>query len=798
MRYWSCCVILAGLLGAYVNASSQNSAFTIQDDIAMVRFSDPFPRSAVPGSDILPQSPDGRYFAVITTKGILKSDEIESQISIFDRDTIKSFVQPNVMLPAPAPRVIATIVGSPRYEASHPATGLIDDLQWSSDMTRVYFKGENRQGTYQLFVAMVDGSGFHALTPPNHSVDRFDIEGDTIAYTASLPATGSLDQGVVINRDALRVTGYELRDIVFPGQLSSINPETFSLWAMKKSHGEWTTKQITNLSYRDVRYLSFLYPLKLSPKGDKLIGRTPVTTVPALWNLYNPAFGYEYLRLRSNDTGLTGDNNIGRPQKYSLVDLASGKGISLVDAPIARSLAYLDSNRLVWSSDEKRVLVTNTFLPVDQGTPSERLQRMRPCAVASVDIVSLNAQCLRFNEPRTSSQPTTDRVLDVAFGTDDSEALLLVDSGSGKRAEEKFSFRNATWKLTLTMPVSSELNTLPVTRTHNDASVSDLQLLVKQSLNDPPTVWARDLRTGGAKQLWEPNPEFAHIRFGRASVYRWKDKTGREWTGGLVEPVGYVAGRRYPLVVQMYDFYDGQFMTDGTDPTAFAARELASAGFMVLQIQKKPDTLTDADPEIHLEGYRSGVEHLDAAGLIDASKVGVVGFSWTCWYVEYALIKAPHLFAAATIADGLDNSYMDYQLFSVDSALRDQMEKIRGARPFGEGLKTWIEMAPSFHLDNVETPVRIEAINPYSVLQEWELYSSLRMQNKPVDLIYFPHGTHIHQKPLERLESQQGDVDWMRFWLQGYEDPDPAKKAQYELWRSFQLNSSIDNRHLVD
>jgi dipeptidyl aminopeptidase/acylaminoacyl peptidase len=750
----------------------------------MVRFSDPFPRSAVPGSDIIPQSPDGRYFVVVTTKGLLKSDEIESQISIFGRDAVQSFLQRNVALPFPTPRVIATIVGSPRYEASHPATGLIDNLQWSSDMTRVYFKGENRQGAYQLFVAMVDGSGFHALTPPDHSVDRFDIEGDTIAYTASLPATGSLDQGVVINRDALRVTGYDLRDIVFPGQLSSINPETFSLWVMKKSRGEWTTRQITSFSFRDERYLSFLYPLKLSPKGDKLIGRTPVTSVPALWNLYDPAFGYEYLRLRSDDTGLTGDNNIGRPEEYSLVDLVNGKSMSLVSAPIARSLAYLDSNRLVWSSDEKRVLVTNTFLPVDRVTPSERLQRTRPCAVASVDIASLNAQCLRFIEPKTSSQPITDRVLDVAFGTDDSEALLLVDPGSGKRTEETFSFRNATWKLTSSIQVSAELNTLRVTMTQDDASVSDLQLLVRQSLNDPPTVWARDLRTGGAKQLWEPNPEFAHIRFGRASVYSWKDKTDREWTGGLIEPVGFVAGRRYPLVVQMYDFYDGQFMTDGTDPTAFAARELASAGFMVLQIQKKPDTLTDADPEIHLEGYRSGVEHLDAAGLIDASKVGVVGFSWTCWYAEYALIKAPHLFAAATIADGLDNSYMDYHLFAVDSALQDQMEKIHGARPFGEGLKTWFEMAPGFHLDQVQTPLRIEAINPLSVLGEWELYSSLRLQKKPVDLIYFPQGTHIHQRPLERLESQQGDVDWMRFWLQGYEAPDPAKKDQYKRWEN--------------
>jgi len=235
---------------------------------------------------------------------------------------------------------------------------------------------------------------------------------------------------------------------------------------------------------------------------------------------------------------------------------------------------------------------------------------------------------------------------------------------------------------------------------------------------------------------------------------------------------------------------DGEFLTDGLYPTAFAARHLASVGFVVLQNKKKQDTLSEADPQVHLEGYRSAIESLDAAGMVDRNRVGVVGFSWTCWYAVNALIKDPKLFAAATIADGLDNSYMQYLVFGVGAhPILRQMERIRETSPFGDGLKKWMEEAPGFHLDQVQSPVRIEAINPSSALQEWELYASLRIQKKPVDLIYFPHGTHIHQKPLERLESQQGSVDWFRFWLQGYEDPDPTKETQYERWRALQRNT---------
>jgi hypothetical protein len=335
---------------------------------------------------------------------------------------------------------------------------------------------------------------------------------------------------------------------------------------------------------------------------------------------------------------------------------------------------------------------------------------------------------------------------------------------------------------------------------HETSSLEELhgrhiRVFVKQTLNEPPTLWASDTPTSAARMFWDPNPQLQHLNFGIASVYRWKDGSGREWTGGLVKPVGYVPGQRYPLVIQMYQFREGQFLTDGTDPTAFAARHLASVGFVVLQIRKQQSVLSDEDAQTSLGGYRSAIQNLSADGLIDPSEVGVVGFSWTCWYVVNALIKEPSLFAAATIADGLDNSYMQYMIFGPGPPnTHEQMDQIRGGSPFGAGLDRWVREAPGFHLDHVRTPVRIEAINPNSVLQEWELYASLYMQRKPVDMIYFPNGTHIHQLPLERLESQQGNVDWMRFWLQGYIDPDPAKQAQYERWQKLRANHKASPR----
>jgi len=180
-------------------------------------------------------------------------------------------------------------------------------------------------------------------------------------------------------------------------------------------------------------------------------------------------------------------------------------------------------------------------------------------------------------------------------------------------------------------------------------------------------------------------------------------------------------------------------------------------------------------------GYFSAIGQLSSDGLVDPNRVGIIGFSRTCWYVESALVAEPTRFAAASINDGIDNSYMQSLFFDSDQA--SEAEQIYNANPFGAGLAKWLDLAPSFQLYRVHTPVLITAIDSPSILQEWELYSSLYKQKKPVDLIFIPDGQHILQKPLDRIASQQENVDWFRFWLQKHERAEPDDPGQYVRWR---------------
>jgi hypothetical protein len=474
---------------------------------------------------------------------------------------------------------------------------------------------------------------------------------------------------------------------------------------------------------------------------------------------------------------------------YTLINLVTGQRMPLLAAPNARSLGYFDeAEKAVWFRNSRRVLITNTFLPIDPGSKASS-DDVLPCGVASVDLPSLKARCLYFENGAVAADAL--HLQDASFGGSMNEVTVLLRNHLQDQEVRNYVFRENQWSLMVTRSPKANPDGPSALADIRKNDRHPLRVFVRQSLNDPPVLSVR-ASNGTVRELWNPNPQFLRMQFGQASLYQWRDETGREWSGVLVKPVGYTAGERYPLVLQMYDYVDHQFITDGLDPTAFAARELASAGFVVLQIRKQRDTMSEDDPAIALDGYRSAIAHLAATGMIDQKRVGVVGFSLTCWYAIYALVRDPALFAAATIADGLDNSYMQFELFAPGNYLLEkQMIHVRGVAPFGAGLAHWVEAASAFHLDRVEAPVRIEAIGPSSVIQEWDLYSSLELLHKPVDLIYFPNGTHIHKRPLARLESQQGNVDWMCFWLKDEELPDQSKIAPYAEWEAMRRERAV-------
>ena len=182
-------------------------------------------------------------------------------------------------------------------------------------------------------------------------------------------------------------------------------------------------------------------------------------------------------------------------------------------------------------------------------------------------------------------------------------------------------------------------------------------------------------------------------------------------------------------------------------------------------------------------------------GLVDPERIGIIGFSRTCFYVLEALTTSALRIKAASITDGVLADYLQY-LLAVDesgNSLANDADNMIGAPPVGAGLQQWLHRSPLFNIVKVNTPVMVVAIGRPRLPFMWAPYAAMRYLHKPVDLILLNNNEHVLSNPAARLASQGGSVDWFRFWLQGYEDSDPAKADQYTRWRELRKLQEAQN-----
>ncbi len=319
-----------------------------------------------------------------------------------------------------------------------------------------------------------------------------------------------------------------------------------------------------------------------------------------------------------------------------------------------------------------------------------------------------------------------------------------------------------------------------------------LEVTIRQGLNTAPTLYAALASGAPSRQIWDPNPGLATFILGDAEIYDWKDGDGHLIKGVLIKPPHFDPTRRYPLVIEARAYHQDRFVLDGTYATAVAARAMAADDLLVLQAGEpaaaEQDTFNGATARA-LRGYEAVVAKLNAEGRIDPDRVAVIGFSRTCDTVLYAVTHNPRLFAAATVANGLTYGPLQY-FITVDAATvvnlaQQQWDLHYNGKPFGSGRENFLRDNPLFDVAAVATPVRVETrsgTGPLNLMMDWESYAALRSLDKPVDLIDLPYASHVVSMPSDTLASQEGEVDWVRFWLQGYEDPDLSKLDQYKRW----------------
>jgi dipeptidyl aminopeptidase/acylaminoacyl peptidase len=739
-----------GLQQGKVPKTHDDRAVTVVDAIEMTQFGDPEYLDGISaryGPALF--SPDGSHFVIVTRTGNIERNTNDYSLLLFEVN-----------------RALRSLAGAETLASLSSSSNRpgIREIQWLNNHS-IAFLGENPGEVQQVYSVDCDTKKLTKLT--NHSTGvisyAIDTNEEKLFFIAGQPPESlSSDKsgfgGIVISTQRL---AYLLAGEDRTGSDLGQSNDLFTKTEKKDDETVVTTGGRLASSH-----------LWLSPNGRYLIVKASVVNIPEAWK------EYQNRTLQDNIRATTTSNGSPRlVNQYELIDTQSGNSRVLLDSPVVGPVC---GNRMItWSPDSNSVIVSANYLPLNIPDTAQRKLRESTKMTAEIRIPSLDVVPISSKEvcPLRWASDGSELILESTdYLSAVSDGSLLASKRQGSRWEE------------ITLPRSGFGQGGKVTVT------------LEEEMNTPPKLFIADNQTGKKSLLLDFNPQFNDLKLGCVRDVTFRASDGHTVRAGLYMPVDYEPGKKYPLVIQTHGWDPHSFWINGYASSAFAAQPLAGKGFVVLQLDEDLSVIaTPGEALNETAAYEGAIDYLDRLGIADRNRVGIIGFSRSGLGVEYALTHSRYHFAASTLAEPSDGGYFAYlSLLPSWSWRASDFEEINGGLPFGRGLASWLKNSPGFGLAQVTTPVRTEVYRSAAFLFIWEWFAGLSRLGKPVELVYIPDAAHVLVRPRDRLISQQGNVDWFSFWLQGYEDPDPAKADQYRRWRELRRLQKMSSKSLPE
>lgn len=293
----------------------------------------------------------------------------------------------------------------------------------------------------------------------------------------------------------------------------------------------------------------------------------------------------------------------------------------------------------------------------------------------------------------------------------------------------------------------------------------------------PPRLERIDLGSGERAILFDPNAHLRQRETARVEQLAWTIEDGRRATGTILLP------REVPEAAPLFvSYYACPGYLRGGIGDEFPFAPLVDAGFVVACLNTVPAEAIDivAEHETALASVRGLVALLAERGLVDPARVGMGGFSFGSEVTMWVAMNSG-LLAAAAIASP---QYTPSSFWSNAMPGRDYADALRAFHGLGSPDETperWRTISPALNTERIEAPLLMQLPENEARAQA-EVYTRLAGTPTPVELFAFPDERHVKIQPRHRQAVYRRNVDWFRYWLQGYVHPDPAKAAQYRRW----------------
>lgn len=303
------------------------------------------------------------------------------------------------------------------------------------------------------------------------------------------------------------------------------------------------------------------------------------------------------------------------------------------------------------------------------------------------------------------------------------------------------------------------------------AKDADVYSYVVMSFEDSPDIFVSGSELQAARPVTKTNEFQERFAWGRAEVVEYKSDRGERLQGALYYPAGYEPGKRYPLVVYMYEkLSDGVHRyVSPSERDPYNTSVFTNNGYAVLH----PDIVfRPREPGLSvLECVEPAVRKAIAMGVADPARVASIGHSWGGFDSAY-LATHSTMFAASVAGAPITNLVSNYgsHHFSSGIAETDHIEtgQQRMEVPLYEDLPAYIRNSAVFNIQNMKTPLMI-MFGEYDGTVFWhqgvEVYNIARRAKKDMVLLVYAGEDHGLRKKANQIDYQRRILQWLGHYL---------------------------------
>lgn len=306
---------------------------------------------------------------------------------------------------------------------------------------------------------------------------------------------------------------------------------------------------------------------------------------------------------------------------------------------------------------------------------------------------------------------------------------------------------------------------------------ADVYTYVTQAFDEPPALLAAGPGLAAAGAVARTNRFQGDYAWGRSALVDYKTPAGERLQGALYYPAGYVAGRKYPLIVYVYERLSQNLHSYvvPSERSPYNAAVFTAQGYFVLN----PDVVfRPRDPGLSsVECVTAAVKAVLAGGAVDPARIGLVGHSWGGYQASFVPTQT-NLFAASVAGAPITNLLSFYGAIHWNQGMPEPQHfetgQARMEVPFWEDLQAYIRNSSTLAIDKLKTPMLIffgDKDGTVDFRQGVEMYNYARRAGKQLVMLVYADENHSATQKHNQVDYHRRILQWFGHYLKGEEAP---------------------------